>query len=230
MRASKRYRGDERPLGREVGEKVRKLIDDHVISLGIDPKIPPLSLTDATFGSHVDAQQSPRAKASEMEHALRYHIRKKFDEDPEHYEKLSERLESILEALAEKWDQLVIALKDLVEEAAEGREADETGLDPETQIPFLGVLRQQVIDGEGELTDESLRRLCGITIELVEHIQNEVRLVGFWQNAVAQDGLYKWIVQHLDSAGDGLIPFECQPGVASKLLELARANHYRLVA
>ena len=230
VRAARRYRGDERLLGREVGEKVRKLIDEHVVSLGIDPKIPPLSITDATFGSHVDAQQSPRAKASEMEHALRYHIRKKFDEDPEHYTKLSERLESILQKLADKWEQLVIALEDLVQEATEGREADETGLDPETQIPFLGVLRQQVVDGEGEVTDESLRRLCGITVELVEHIQNEVRLVGFWNNAVAQASLNKWIVQHLDSAGDGLIPFERLSGVASKLLELARANHYRLVA
>ena len=229
VRASKRYRGDERPLGREVGEKVRKLIDDHVISLGIDPKISPLAITDATFGGHVEAQESPRAKASEMEHALRYHIRKKFDEDPEYYEKLSERLESILEALADKWDQLVIALEDLVQEAKEGREADETGLDPETQIPFLGVLRQEV-SGDGELTDETLGRLCGITIELVEHIQNEVRLVGFWTNAVARDHLRKWIVEHLDSAGDGLIPFERLSGVASKLLELARANHYRLVA
>ena len=229
VRASKRYRGDERPLGREVGEKVRKLIDEHVISLGIDPKIPPLAITDANFGGHVEAQESPRAKASEMEHALRYHIRKKFDEDPEHYEKLSERLESILEALADKWDQLVIALKDLVQEAKEGREADDTSLDPETQIPFLGVLRQEV-SGDGELTDESLSRLCGITIELVEHIQNEVRLVGFWNNAVARDHLRKWIVEYLDSAGDGLIPFERLSGVASKLLELARANHYRLVA
>ena len=40
---------------------------------------------------------SPRAKASEMEHALRYHIRKHLDEDPTHYQKLSERLKGILE-------------------------------------------------------------------------------------------------------------------------------------
>jgi hypothetical protein len=36
-------------LGKDVGAKVRKLIDDHVISLGIDPKIPPIQLTDAAF-------------------------------------------------------------------------------------------------------------------------------------------------------------------------------------
>ena len=41
-RARNRYR-DVMSLGSDVGVKVRKLIDDHVISLGIDPKIPPFS-------------------------------------------------------------------------------------------------------------------------------------------------------------------------------------------
>jgi len=50
--------------------KVRKLIDDHIISLGVDPKIPPISITDAEFVEHVEKQFSPRAKASE-EDALR---------------------------------------------------------------------------------------------------------------------------------------------------------------
>jgi type I restriction enzyme R subunit len=55
---------------------VRKLIDDHVISLGIDPKIPPIQLTDAEFDTHVARAANDRAKASEMEHAIRSHIRK----------------------------------------------------------------------------------------------------------------------------------------------------------
>ena len=51
-----------------------------------------------------------------MEHAIRYHIRKHFDEDPVHYTKLSERLEEILQAVRRHWDQLALALKDFVEE------------------------------------------------------------------------------------------------------------------
>ena len=34
-----------------------------------------------------------------MEHALRFHIRKNFDEDPARYTKLSERLDDILKNL-----------------------------------------------------------------------------------------------------------------------------------
>src|SRR5262249_10393529 len=68
-RARNRYREGMPSLGKSIGAKVRKLIDDHIVSLGVDPKIPPISITDAQFVAHVERLVSPRAKASEMEHA-----------------------------------------------------------------------------------------------------------------------------------------------------------------
>jgi type I restriction enzyme R subunit len=65
-RARNRYREGMPMLGKAVGGKVRELIDEHVISLGIDPKIPPISITDAKFAEHIGKQVSPRAKASEI--------------------------------------------------------------------------------------------------------------------------------------------------------------------
>ncbi len=132
-RARNRYREGMPVLGKSVGGKVRELIDQHVISLGIDPKIPPISITDAEFAEHVGKQASPRAKASEMEHAIRHHIRKHLDQDPVHYTKLSERLEEILRQFGENWDQLALALKDFVEEVEAGRQEAPAGLDPQTQ-------------------------------------------------------------------------------------------------
>ena len=87
-----------------------------------------------------------------MEHAIRYHIRKHFDEDPAHYAKLSEKLDKILEALKEQWDQLALALSDLVDEALKGRQVDATGLDPQTEAPFYGLLGQEL---EAEATASS---------------------------------------------------------------------------
>ena len=95
-RARNRYR-DTPVLGKDVGAKVRKLIDDHVVSMGVDPKIPPISLTDADFGSKVAREPNDRAKASEMEHAIRAHIREHLDQDPVAYRKLSERLRDVLD-------------------------------------------------------------------------------------------------------------------------------------
>lgn len=134
--------------GEDVGAKVRQLIDDHVAS-----------------------QASPRAQASEMEHTLRDHIRKHFREDPEHYEKLSERLEHILSELQGRWEGLVGVLRDFKAEVAAGREEDDTGLDPETQALFLGLLKQAVGDGRGELDDELLLRLVELIVDLTDHIR-----------------------------------------------------------
>jgi len=48
-------RASERLIGREVGEKVRKLIDEHIISQGIDPKISPVEIGAADFEDALDA-------------------------------------------------------------------------------------------------------------------------------------------------------------------------------
>lgn len=226
IRARNRYRTAERPIGAEVGAKVRKLIDDHIVSLGIDPMVPPLAITDAQFDHHVEKHRSPKAKASEMEHALRHHLRKHFDEDPEHFEALSKRLDRLLTEMKGKWDELVEALGALKAEVATGRKGDDTGLDPETQAPFLGVLRQET-SRQGTVSPDALAKLVKTTIEVVAHIQREIRLDGFWKKAQAQEALRGWLVQYLDD--QDVLPFERLPEVADRLLELAKVNHRKLV-
>ena len=119
-RARNRYR-DTPQLGKDVGAKVRKLIDDHVVSMGVDPKIPPVSLTDADFVSRVARQVNERAKASEMEHAIRAHIREHLDQDPVAYRKLSERLREVLDALGAQWSELIAALRALIDDIRAGQ-------------------------------------------------------------------------------------------------------------
>ncbi len=226
MRARNRYDRDRPLIGREVGEKVRKLIDDHVVSLGIDPAVPPISITDVDFGKHVDALRSDRAKASEMEHALRWHIRRHFDEDPERYQRLSEKLEKILGELKDRWAEAQLALRDLVAEAEAGRQRDASGLDPETEAPFLGVLKQEV-GGGGELPADQVSELAKLIVELVAHVRQEIALKDFWKNAHAQEVLRKSVFQMLDD--EDILPLERLGAVADRILELAKANHAKLV-
>lgn len=227
LRARNLYRDSGRPIGKEVGAKVRQLIDDHVISLGIDPKIPPISLMDANFDDAVDKIRTPRAKASEMEHALRYHIRQHQNEDPEHYQKLSERLNGILADFKDRWDDLLDALKAILKDVQAGRQTDETGLDPETQAPFYDVLKREVA-GDASLTEAQQTELCEVTVELVQHLQTELKLVEFWSNAYKQTTLRAWVVRLLDGHGKS-VPFDRLEAVADRLVELAKANHYKLV-
>jgi hypothetical protein len=110
---------------------------------------------------------------------------------------LSEKLTKILTDLKDRWDEVEQPLRTFVDEVEAGRQQDATGLDPETQAPFLGILRE-VEDGS-DLSSDTLIVLRQITIELVAHIQQEIRLVDFWQNTNAQGVLRKWIVQYLDT-------------------------------
>jgi type I restriction enzyme, R subunit len=227
-RARNRYRSDELLIGKEVGEKVRRLIDEHVISLGIDPRIPPIEITAADFASHVKGERSPRAKASEMEHATRSHIRKNFDEDPAFYGRLSDRLKGILKDLEGRWEEMTKALEGLIHEALQGRQKDDkTGLDPETQAPFFDLLQQEIA-GDGKVEGEQLDRLCALTVEIVDHIQQEIAIVGFWDThrAQAREGLRSWIVQILDSAD--VLPLDRLESLADRLMELAKSNRHRL--
>jgi type I restriction enzyme R subunit len=225
-RARNRYRRGGPPIGKEVGHKVRKLIDDHVISLGIDPKIPPISIMDHDFGSHVGREPSNRAKASEMAHAIRHHIRIHLGEDPVYFKKLSERLEEILSTLENNWDALVEQLSRFVEEVQAGRQVDETGLDPMIQAPFMAIIKEEMA-GEEELSREDLERLVDITVELVGHVRDEVGIVGFWRKTEARNALRGWIFQYLDQ--HDIVPFDKLDGVADRLMELAKANHLKLV-
>ncbi|MFC1791050.1 type I restriction endonuclease subunit R [Gemmatimonadota bacterium] len=225
-RATNRYRDPQILIGKEVGEKVRKLIDDHIVSLGIDPKVPPISVMASDFDDHVEKEKSPRARASEMEHAIRSHIRQHFQEDPEYYQRLSERLEEILTSLEAHWDELVEALKEYVREVQQGRPQDDTGLDPTTQAPFLGLLRQE-LKKAGEGHDDRLERLVPVTVDLVDHVREEIRLVGFWGSAQKQEELRNWIVRFLDTYD--LLPLDRLPQVADRMVELARVNHHKLI-
>ena len=107
----------------------------------------------------------------------------------------------------------------------QGRPADETGLDPRTQAPFLGILVEEVHPGQ-ELLDIELNKLAAITIEMVEHIRQEIRIVDFWRNAHAQNLLRGWIVRFLDD--EDVIPFSRQQAVSDRILELAKHLHGKL--
>ena len=81
-----------------AGRKIAELIDRHLRAQGVSSKIEPISILDAEFNRHVEQTPSTRAAASEMEHALRYHITVNEASDPVHYQSLADRLEGILSA------------------------------------------------------------------------------------------------------------------------------------
>lgn len=231
-RARNRYK-DTPVLGKDVGAKVRKLIDDHVISLGIDPKIPPIQLTDADFDRHLARAANDRAKASEMEHAIRSHISKHADEDPVLYRKLSERLGDILKTLGEQWNALIAQLQKLIDELRVGTAgaADVPGDLPEHCAPFLRTVLDVVCAGQTP-TQAELLRLKDVTVELVDLLVQELqsnRNIWSPHKRAAQDELNGALFDHLMRVRPPLVDTATAGTLVDKLIEQARANHARLV-
>ena len=231
-RARNRYK-DTPVLGKDVGAKVRKLIDDHVISLGIDPKIPPIQLTDTEFDTHLARAANDRAKASEMEHAIRSHIRRHTDEDPVLYRKLSERLNDILTALGEQWNEVIAQLQKLIDELKSGKAGEtEAPSDlPEHCAPFLRTVLDVAYPGHTP-TPAELLRLKDVTVELVDLLVQELqgnRNIWTPSKRADQDNLNAQLFEQLMRVRPSLVDADKAGVLADKLMEQARANHDMLV-
>jgi type I restriction enzyme R subunit len=231
-RARNRYK-DTPVLGKDVGAKVRRLIDDHVISLGIDPKIPPIQLNDAEFDTHLARTVNNRAKASEMEHAIRSHLRKHLDEDPVLYRKLSERLNDILKTLGEQWNEVIAQLQKLIDELRSGQAstADAPSDLPEHYAPFLRTVLDVVCAGRTPTPAEWLR-WQDVTVELVDLLVQELQgNRNLWSphKRAAQDHLNGQLFDFMMRLRPPLVNADTAGVLADKLLEQARAVHDKLV-
>jgi type I restriction enzyme R subunit len=231
-RARGRYK-DLPQLGKDVGAKVRKLIDDHVISLGIDPKIPPIQLTDADFEKQLSRSVNDRAKASEMEHAIRSHVRKHADEDPVLYRKLSERLNELLKSLGEQWDQLVEQMQKIINELRSGQMSDDySPLDlPEHYAPFLRTLLD-VVCADANPQPAELLRLKDVTVELVDLLVGELqshRDIWSPRKRAAQEELAGQLFDYLMRLRPPLVDSDTAGVLSDRLIDQARASHDRLM-
>ncbi|MFV2107334.1 type I restriction enzyme subunit R domain-containing protein [Micromonospora sp. LOL_015] len=232
--ARRRYRDHTLFDIRVYGEKVRTLIDAHVQALGIAQKIPPISITAADYAEKVSGLASPRAKASEMEHAIRHYISEHMDRDPAHYRRLSEHLEQILVELKDQWEQLALALADFLPAVTAGRTEAADGLDPHTEAPFRDLIAQALAEHDRPVTPERAGPLRQATTDVVHLIKDDVRLVGFWDNAHKREQLRRKVIQRLDDTrladGSDLFNYAWLRPLADRLLELAKHNHHRLVS
>ena len=227
-RARNRYK-DTPVLGKDVGAKVRKLIDDHVISLGIDPRIPPIQLCDAQFEMHLARTVNDRAKASEMEHAIRSHIRQHADEDPVLYRKLSERLNDILKTLGERWDEVIAQLQKLIDELRSGSAsvADLPDDLPAYCAPFLRPVLD-VVSTVQVPKPADLLRFKEVTVELVHLLMQELqsnRDIWSSHKRAAQEDMNTQLFEHLMRLRPPLVDTDRAGVLADKLMEQARANH-----
>lgn len=151
-RIKDRYKDDTMDL-KWASAKVRKLIDRHLLSLGIDTKVQQVSILSDEFKNKVDnLNKTPKSKASEMEHAIRWHIKVNLDKDPSLYKRFKDRLETILNAYKENWEEIVKELGKLRDEMAEGRKPETEGIST-VEAPFYDLVKGNLVaDSQSEIS------------------------------------------------------------------------------
>ena len=218
--AKNRYR-DERLSVRDASMKIRGIVEEYLISNGVDPKVPPTPLFSGTFVRGIENKR-PKAKAEELRYAIAEHIEKSKDKDPELYERFSDRLQKILEDYKDNWERIAQELEILREKMQQGRESEkDIGLDAKTEMPFFGLLKQIIYPGTkmDQLDEKKTDRLVALTRDIVEITLREARPVDFWENPSKVKRLKSFIVNHILSKERDL--FNQRNEIAQRSIELA---------
>lgn len=178
VRARNIYR-DEQLNITGVSAKVRELIEEHVYSTGIDLKIPPVDLLASDYKERLNQHKSPRTKASEIEQAIKHHIKIHLAEDPEYYKKLSERLKDIIRKHEERWEdltQILLGMRDTMEEDHQ-KQAHDLGLST-TELSFYNILVKE-LSGE-KTTDTDKSKAKDVVQSLVRMLDEVTQIVDFF--------------------------------------------------
>ena len=174
----RRYRDMELNI-EGLGAKVRALIDEHLISEGIETKVRPISIFDEEFGDAIKGRPD-KAVASEMEHALRYTIRINIDKDPIYYKSLAEKLEKIIAEHKGEWEKLVEKLSKFKKEIQGGREILEVfeKINCAVCMPYYDLFTSYF--SEEECTSLVCDTIVDLVINSVEQASREIKRVDFW--------------------------------------------------
>ncbi|MGW5218717.1 type I restriction endonuclease subunit R [Nocardia sp. NPDC004085] len=221
LTANRRYRVDGGELDTGAyGQKIKLLIDEHVTSLGIEQQLPPIALTAANFAAKVEAMTGgSRAKASEMEHALRHHITVHASQDPARYQLLSERLEQILTELKDDWAAQLTAFKDLIVDVVEDRRDNPHDFSP-AEFAIYGLLVQELATSADDIHEE---RFANASREIVALASRAIHRRDFWSKrpdvADFRSEIFEILV--MSDLGD----LEQLELVADKVRDVVKNNH-----
>ena len=221
-----RYKDTSLDLG-SAGEKVKALINEHLISLGINPKIAPVELLADDFLEKLAAHagQNGEAKASEMEHALRKHCTIHHDEDPAFFKSLSEKVDALIAKHHDDWDLLAAKLGALRKEAIAGRQQGAEGMSKEATTFFDHILQVGFAKGSIDAGQRpKFKALMEITVEI---LQETIASIDFWQDPDKQKRVRGLIKTEITKSGINELKRN-RERVAVEIMKLAKNRHDEL--
>ncbi len=223
--AGKHFR-DARMSMKGIPPKLRGLTDAYLISKGIDVKVEPISILDESFESQVGKYKRTKTKAAEIEHAIRHHLDVDLDDDPELQASFAEVLARIFEEFRDNWQMIYEELEKLRERIRTASLEPTYGLHRKKQMPFFRMFVREIF-GDVELDEDQIAKLVDLTQQILNLVERELKLTGFWESIPARNKLKAELQRTL------LLPeFVTLPDVVknrdhliSRIMEIAERNN-----
>lgn len=196
-------------------------------SKGVVNTSEPVDLLSDKFLSTLGTSGSTtKAKASEMVHATRRHIRVNVDYDPARYKSFDKRLNEIIKRYQDNWEQLLSQLSLLREDMKEGERHTLEGLDENGQI-FYDVISDLVFT-DGVPEDKQVL-LIELVNEVYQLIIDVINIPHFWEMKFSEQKNLKGditkalIISDIDEFDDK----ELQ--ITEDIMKLAKKRHHYIV-
>ncbi len=225
--ARERYKDATLNLG-DAGQKVRDLINEHLISLGINPKVSPVELLSEDFIEKLNqhAAGNVEAKASEMEHAIRKHCTVHHDEDPAFYKSLSDKVEHLIDEYQGQWERLAEELEKLRGEAIQGRKQGEEGMSREATTFYQHIANEAFENGE--VPKAARPKMKALMESVVEVLQGSIGSIDYWNNSDKQKKTRSEIITALTLTTISELKAN-RERIAIEIMKLAKNRHDELL-
>lgn len=209
-----------------ASEKVRRLIDKHLESMGIKQNVEEVSIFSEDFPIKINSLYgNSKSKASAMEHALRGHIKVNLqNSDPALYRKFDDRINELIKKYQNNWDQLVIELEELRQEAAAGR-SDKDLKVPQYQAPFFDLISMACENDEQNTKEAELIELSN---GFMKAIFESIIISDFWSKPDETMTLTGKIEQMIRFSGVPSIETKDKE-ITSEILKLTKNNHTEIL-
>lgn len=209
-----------------ASEKVRRLIDKHLESMGIKQNVEEVSIFSEDFPIKINSLYSnSKSKASAMEHALRGHIKVSLqNSDPAMYRKFDDRINELIKKYQNNWEQLVVELEELRQEAAAGRSEKELKV-PIYQAPFFDLICM-ACENDEENTKEA--ELIELSNSVMKAIFDSIVISDFWSKPDETLTLTGKIEQMIRFSGVPSIETKDKE-ITADILKLTKNNHTEIL-
>ena len=227
-----KFIGDGRLSMKGLPPKLLAIADAYLKNKGIEETVKPISIMDEDFMEETQKRKRDKTKAAQVEHAIRNFIDINMDEDPELFASFSTAIEEILKNFKGNWKIIYDELEKLRQKILQREQEPTYGLDRRTQMPFFRIFKAVLWD-DRDLNEDEISQNVALTQAVTLKLQTEIKLVGFWDNAMAQKRLKADLQNEVLLSKD----FCSLPGmmqkykqVISRIMEVARANHNHLIS